>query len=73
LKREQPKTGRSVKAGVLTLPIGDNKALLFVSQLGFQTLGHLEGIIAHCLSVKRDIKREKVLERLQAHAVGNEG
>jgi hypothetical protein len=49
-----------------------DKAWLFVPQLGFQTLGHLEGVIPHGLDIQRDLKREKVRERIQAHTVGDE-
>ena len=50
-----------------------DKAWVFVTQLGFDALGHLEGVIPHGLDIQRDLKREKVLERLQAHAVGDQG
>jgi hypothetical protein len=35
---------------------------LFITQLGFDALGPLEGVIPHGLDIQCDIKREKVLE-----------
>ena len=50
-----------------------HKALLFLTQLGFSTRGHLEGVRAHCFDVSCDLKRQKVFEGIQAHAVGHQG
>src|SRR5215831_15438510 len=58
---------------ITTLESNKSQAWLFVTQLGFQTLGHLERVIPHGLDIQRDLKREKVLKRLQAHAVGDQG
>jgi hypothetical protein len=51
----------------------DTSAGLFVTQRSLEALGHLEGVIPHGLDIQRDIKREKVLEGIQAHAIGHEG
>jgi hypothetical protein len=49
-----------------------DKAWLFVTQLGFDALGHLEGVITHGLNIQCDLKREKVLKCIQAHTVGDQ-
>jgi hypothetical protein len=46
---------------------------LFLSQFGFQTLGHLERIITNGFDVQGKIERQKILEGLETHAIGNQG
>src|SRR5215475_9406443 len=49
-----------------------DKAGVFLTQLSFDALGHLEGVITYGLDIQCDLKRQKVLERIQTHAVGNQ-
>jgi hypothetical protein len=46
---------------------------LFITQLGFDALGHLERVIVHRFEVQCDIQGQKVFERIEAHAVRNQG
>src|SRR5262249_27140688 len=48
------------------------KAGVFVSQLRFQSLGHLERVITHSFDVQGEIKWQKVLEGIEAHTVGDQ-
>jgi hypothetical protein len=45
---------------------------LFVPQLRFQALRHLERVIPHRFDVEAEIKRQKVLERIEAQPVGHQ-
>src|SRR6266446_5414329 len=52
--------------------IAFDKTRLFVPQLRFQSLGHLERVIPHGFDVQGAIKRQKVLESIETHAIGDE-
>ena len=45
---------------------------LFVSQLRFQSLRDLERILAHGFHVQAEIKRQKVLERIETQPIGHQ-
>src|SRR6266852_8280624 len=49
-----------------------DKTRLFVPQLRFQSPGHLERVIPHGFDVEGAIKRQKVLEGIETHAIGDE-
>jgi len=49
-----------------------DKTRLFIPQLRFQALGHLERVIPHGFDVQSEIKRQKVLEGIETHAIGDE-
>src|SRR5712691_7248506 len=49
-----------------------NKIRLFVPQLRFQSLGNLERVIPNGFDVQGEIKRQKVLEGIETHAIGDE-
>src|SRR4029434_4475839 len=52
--------------------IAFDKTRLFVPQLRFQSLGHLERVIPHGFDVQGEIKRQKILESIETHAIGDE-
>src|SRR6266702_6508797 len=60
-RQELPRTG-------ITL----DKTRLFLTQLRFQSLGDLEGVVAHGFDVQAEIKWQEVLEGIQAHTIGHQ-
>jgi hypothetical protein len=46
---------------------------LLHTQLRFESLGYLECVIAHCFDVQTQSKRQKVLERIEAQSVRDQG
>src|SRR5215510_2091419 len=65
---EALRRGQEVPIAGLSL----DKTRLFLTQLRFQPLRHLEGVIPHRFHVKTEIKRQKVLERIQAQPIGHQ-
>src|SRR6266568_2311515 len=49
-----------------------DKTPLFLTQLRFTALGHLQGIVPHRLDVECDIERQEVSERIDSQTIRDE-